>query len=151
MEADSHLSAFLFWGAALWEVPAAGNPFFTWRNEGLESWVHLPEVTKDGIGIWTSSVWFWSPCSLTIRLKGSYFPWASLVAQTIKRLPAIWATWARSLCGKILWRRKWQPTPVPLPGKSHGQRSLIGYSPQSHKELDTTEWLHFGLPWWLRG
>ena len=31
--------------------------------------------------------------------------------------------------GKIPWRRKWQPTPVFLPGKSHGQRSLVGYSP----------------------
>ena len=31
--------------------------------------------------------------------------------------------------GKILWRRKWQSTPVFLPGKSHGQRSLVGYSP----------------------
>ena len=33
--------------------------------------------------------------------------------------------------GQILWRRKWQPTPVFLPGKSHGQRSLEGYSPGS--------------------
>ena len=40
---------------------------------------------------------------------------------------------------KIPWRRAWQPTPVFLPGKSHGQRSLVGYSPQSHKESDTTE------------
>ena len=38
---------------------------------------------------------------------------------------------------------KWQPTPVLLPGKSHGLRSLIGYSPWGHKELDTTERLHF--------
>ena len=38
--------------------------------------------------------------------------------------------------GKIPWRRKWQPTPVFLPGKSHGQRSLEGYSPCGHKELD---------------
>ena len=37
------------------------------------------------------------------------------------------------------WRRKWQPTPVRLPGKSHGWRSLVGYSPRGHKELDTTE------------
>ena len=36
-------------------------------------------------------------------------------------------------------RRKWQPTPVFLPEKSHGQRSLVGYSPWGHKELDTTE------------
>ena len=40
---------------------------------------------------------------------------------------------------KIPWRRKWQPTPVSLPGKCHGQRSLAGYSPQDNKELDTTE------------
>ena len=38
---------------------------------------------------------------------------------------------------KIPWRRKWQPTPVFLPGKSHGQRSVAGYSPWGHKESDT--------------
>ena len=47
--------------------------------------------------------------------------------------------------GHIPWRRKWQPTPVFLPGKPHGWRSLVGYSPWSHKESDTTEWLHFIL------
>ena len=41
--------------------------------------------------------------------------------------------------GMIPWRRKWQPTPVFLPGESHGQRSLAGYSPQGLKELDMTE------------
>ena len=40
---------------------------------------------------------------------------------------------------KIPWRRKQQPTPVFLPGKSHGQRSLAGYSPKGHKESDTTK------------
>ena len=40
-------------------------------------------------------------------------------------------------------RRKWQPTPVLLPGKPHGHRSLVGYIPWGHKELDTTEQLHF--------
>ena len=43
----------------------------------------------------------------------------------------------------ILWRRKWQPTPVPLPGKSHGQRSPVGYSPWDRKQSDTTEVFHF--------
>ena len=43
--------------------------------------------------------------------------------------------------GKTPWRRKWQPTPVFLPKKSHGWRSLTDYSPWDHKELDTTEWL----------
>ena len=43
---------------------------------------------------------------------------------------------------KIPWSRKWQRTPVFLLGKFHGQRSLVGYSPRGHKELDTTEWAH---------
>ena len=50
--------------------------------------------------------------------------------------------WGRSgfgpRVGKIPWRRKWQPTSVLLPGKSHGRRSLINYSPWGHKESDTT-------------
>ena len=41
--------------------------------------------------------------------------------------------------GKICWSRKWQPATVFLPGKFHGERSLVGYSPWGHKELDTTE------------
>ena len=45
--------------------------------------------------------------------------------------------------GKIPWRRKWQPTPVFLPGKFHGLRSLVGYSPWGRKETDMTEWLQF--------
>ena len=44
--------------------------------------------------------------------------------------------------GKIPQRRKWQPTPIFLPGKFHGQRSLVGYSPWGHKESGTTEHTH---------
>ena len=44
--------------------------------------------------------------------------------------------------GSTSWRRKWQPTPVFLPGKSHGWRSLVGYSPWGPKEPDTTEHSH---------
>ena len=43
--------------------------------------------------------------------------------------------------GEIPWRRAWHPTPVFLPGESHEQRSLAGYSPWGHKELDITECL----------
>ena len=46
--------------------------------------------------------------------------------------------WVRSLGWEDPLERKWQPTPVFLPGKSHGQRSLAGYSPWGHKGLDTT-------------
>ena len=45
----------------------------------------------------------------------------------------------------IPWRRKWQPTPVFLPGEFHGQRCLAGYSPWGHKELDTTGQLTLSL------
>ena len=45
------------------------------------------------------------------------------------------------------WRRQWHPTPVLLPGKSHGWRSLVGCSPWGHgEESDTTEQLHFHFP-----
>ena len=43
--------------------------------------------------------------------------------------------------GKIPWRRAWQPTPVFLPGESHGQRTLVGYSPWCLKESNLTEQL----------
>ena len=43
------------------------------------------------------------------------------------------------------WKRKWQPTPVFLPGKSYGQRSLVSYSPWGHKKLDTTEGMMLNL------
>ena len=68
--------------------------------------------------------------------------WTSLVAQMVKRLPTMrrpgFDPWVR----KISWSRKWQPTPVFLPGKFHGRRSLVGYSPWGRKESDTTEQLH---------
>ena len=72
-----------------------------------------------------------------------------------------WSSGKKSICqyrkcgfdpwiGKILCRRKWQPTPIFLPGESHGQRSLEGYSPWGRKELDTTErlsthWMQWSL------
>ena len=49
-----------------------------------------------------------------------------------------------TLCSKIPWRRKWQPTPAFLPGESHGQRSLVGHSPWGSKELHRSE----GGAWW---
>ena len=57
-----------------------------------------------------------------------------------------------SWAGKMPWRRKWQPTPVFLPGQSHGQRSLVGYSPWGRKDSDTSVQLstHVGnlvSPW----
>ena len=47
---------------------------------------------------------------------------------------------------KIPWRRKGQPPPVFLPGKSHGQKSLVGSSPWGQRESDTAEHTHTGFP-----
>ena len=63
-----------------------------------------------------------------------------MVAPTIKRLPTRPETQVHPWVAKFPWRRKWQPTPVLLPGESHGWRSLVGYNPWGHKELDTTDW-----------
>ena len=68
----------------------------------------------------------------------------TLVATTsLVILPITLSANFQPLLGSHSWRRKWHPTPVFLPGKSHEQRSLVGYSPWGHKESDTTEWLHF--------
>ena len=71
---------------------------------------------------------------------------ASLMAHQVKSLPACrryrscgFDSWVK----KIPWRRKWQLTPVLFPGKSHGQRNVVGYSPWGLKESDTIEQLHF--------
>ena len=54
---------------------------------------------------------------------------ASLVAQTVKNLTALQKTGFDPWVRKISWRREWLPTPEFLPGESHAQRSLVGYSP----------------------
>ena len=61
-------------------------------------------------------------------------------------IPEIWRLSLNPWIEKILWRRKWQSTPVFLPGEFHGQGILVGYSPWSCKVLDTTEQLtHMSL------
>ena len=63
------------------------------------------------------------------------------MAQTVKNLPAVQKTGVLSLGEEDPWGRKWQTTPVFLSGESHGQRSLLGYSPWGRKELNVTEQL----------
>ena len=76
-----------------------------------------------------SGYWLCNPIALLmidIRLR-----WSNVCLQYARPR---FNPWVR----KIPWRRKWQPTPVLFPGKFHGQRSLMGYSPWGHKESDTT-------------
>ena len=73
---------------------------------------------------------------------------ASLVAQLVKSLPAVWQSQVRSLGWEDPLEKEMATHSIFLPGEVHGQRSLVGYSPWGHKELDTTEQLtptHPGL------
>ena len=67
-----------------------------------------------------------------LAIKKNDMIWASLVTQTIKNLQCRRSRF-NPWIGKISWRREWQPTPVFLPEKSDGQRSLVGYSPLGHR------------------
>ena len=71
--------------------------------------------------------------------------WEDLFFQTSRQIIKLRKTtvWYCRPVDRIERRRQWHPTPVLLPGKSHGRRSLVGCSPWGHKELDTTKWLHF--------
>ena len=62
-------------------------------------------------------------------------------AQMVKNLPAMQETRVYSIGQEDFPVRKWQPTPVFLPGEFHGQRTLVGYSSWGHTESDTTEQL----------
>ena len=59
-------------------------------------------------------------------------------SRAAKSLPAMQETWVQSLGQEAPMEKKWLPTPIFLPGKSHGQRSLVSYSPRGHNELDMT-------------
>ena len=65
-------------------------------------------------------------------IKTAGFPGGEVVKNPRRR--HVFSLWA----SEITWRRKWQPTPVFVPGKFHGRRSLVGYSPRGHKESDVT-------------
>ena len=88
--------------------------------------------------------WLWSPCCLLypvtylgLEICASWSPpWIlpthPQLAMTNLLPISMWS-----------WRRQWHPTPVLLPGKSHGRRSLVGCSPWGCWRSDTTEWFHF--------
>ena len=76
---------------------------------------------------------------VTNSIKTLYAKWASQVGQTVKNLPAMQEMQVRSLGQEDPLGKEMQPTPVLLPGESHGERSLVGYSPWGCKESDPTQ------------
>ena len=87
-------------------------------------------------------------CLKIVRGQSSSFLFLSnlifLGKWVVKRRKRSWWSWQNYswVLPVFPWRRKWQPTPVYLPGISHGWRSRAGYSPWGRKESDTTEQLH---------
>ena len=74
-----------------------------------------------------------------LRLSVDRPHWASLEAQAVKSPPGVPETRVPSLGREDPLEEAWQPTPVFLPGESHGQRGLMGYSPRGRKESDRPE------------
>ena len=104
----------------------------------------LPRYFDIFSGFWvTSSEKAMAPHSSTLAWK---IPWTEepgrLQSMGSLRVGHDWAT-SLLLFTFMHWRRKWQPTPVFLSGKSHGRRSPVGYSPWGRRESDTTERLHW--------
>ena len=133
-------------------------PLFPARNQpqvSKSSWEHL----DNQVVTWQTFLYFLIRGHLPNLFLASYF-WRKILREHLRSLlrnaSDSWlprwlsgkdSTWQCRRCrrcgfdpwvGKIPWRRKWQPTPVFLPGESHGQISLVGYSPLGHKESDTT-------------
>ena len=102
------------------------------------------------------------PDSFTAEPLGKPSEWALLVKDKVRT--SLVVQWEESTCQyrgrgfdpwvrKIPWRRAWQPTPVFLPGESHGQRSLGGYSPWGHKRVRhdlATENTHVYQEQWMK-
>ena len=87
--------------------------------------------------------WSWPaapPCPAVFNLFLRASLWMVETIKTPSHCPRGWKFGGR--CWQV-WRRHWHPTPVLLPGKSHGRRSLVGCSPWGHEESDTTKQLHF--------
>ena len=122
------------------------HPFF--------SWVQSFSCSLFLIALILLLLWFWFqiPCRpRVIRIiVVTFLYWAtSLVAKMVNHLPAMREIWVWSLGWEDPWRRKWQPTPVFLPGESHGRRNLVGYSPWRSQRVghDWTTSLSLFLYW----
>ena len=98
-----------------WKVLEADEKCVWWWYSFLTTWVHIPVAFNIELCMLPWWLRWWRVCLQCGRL--GLDPWVR----------------------KIPWRRNWQPSPVLLTGKSHGQRSLVNYRPWGHKESDTTE------------
>ena len=122
----------------------------SWHSLNIDSLMHVPENTKRGRKFTELS------CNSfpDSWLKHEPSPILSPGRLAKKNSPGMQETACNAGdmglnpgSGRFPQRRKWHPTPVLLPGKSHGRRSVVGYSPWGCKESDMTEPLHFPVFW----
>ena len=126
------LSLFTFHFPALEKEMATHSSVLAWRIPGMaepavygvaQSQTRLKWLSSS-IPVWELPRWLSGKESTCQSRRHGFDPWVE----------------------KIPWRRKWHPTPVFLPGKSHRQRNLVRYSPWGCKELDTTKQLSNSIP-----
>ena len=115
-----------------WEIPWTENPgrlqFMGWQR-GRHDWV-------------TTQLAHWG---IELLKKTTFTPFLPVFYKVIEKKKNPQRLYSEQLYAytHTYWRRQWHRTPVLLPGKSHGRRSLVGYSPWGHEESDMTERLHF--------
>ena len=100
-------------------------------------WATVHGVTKSWTWLSNFTSSDWTTTALSKWLPRQH-QWQRLACQCRRHKRCEFTPWI----GKSPWRRAWQPTPVSLPGESHGQRSLAGYSPQGHKDSNWSNLAH---------
>ena len=119
-----------FWARAMNHSSQSAMRLYTYNNyvPTQSSFVSLPIQCSANYKTFSTLLWLPRWCS------GKESAYQCRRYKRRRFIPSVW---------KIPWSKKWQSTPAFLPGKFHGQRSLIGYNPWGCKESDTTERLHF--------
>ena len=114
-----------------WKSDLTGSDIFNGASQVARDTADVGSISESGI---SSGVGYgnplWYSCLENTMDRGAWCAPGHGVAKS-----RTWLKW-------LSWRRKWQLTPVFLPGEYHGQRSLVGYRPWGHEESDITEWLN---------
>jgi len=121
-----------------WDVLSANRLWFCF-SATLSSWFLSP-----GFPLWyCSRMGLWKLSQrVGLNSENRSFSSGALVKNPLANAEDTDYTGSIPGLGRFPWGRKWQPTPVFLPGKSHGQRSMVDYSPWGCKESDMTDHTH---------
>ena len=140
------VSTWSMWAVMLWWrrlfKPSPMHTYLAWSFPEVQ---HPPQHLHHFWDCYPRGVWPGREVSWTPPAYGGCLIWPtfrSLGTGRVGDASSLSITLANFISSYPSGRRQWQPTPVLLPGKSHGQRSLVGYSPWGRKESDKTEQAH---------